>query len=53
MAWKNENFINADAATIVQRLYQIKAEQDGRDDVTVIARAVPRKDESDSKEKAV
>lgn len=38
--WR-ENFINANPATIMQRLYQIKAEQDGRD-VVVIAHAVRR-----------
>ena len=38
--WR-ENFINANPATIMQRLYQIKAEQDGRD-VVIIAHAVRR-----------
>lgn len=41
-----ENLINVNVATIIQRLYQIKAEQDGRD-VTVIAHAVAKKDEKD------
>lgn len=41
-----KNFINVNVATIVQRLYQIKAEQDGRD-VTVIAHAVPKDDSRD------
>lgn len=34
-------FFNADPAAIMQKLYQIKAEQDGRD-VTIVARAVKR-----------
>lgn len=38
--WR-DNFINANPATIMQRLYQIKAEQDGRD-VVIIAHAVRR-----------
>ena len=38
--WR-DNFINVNPATIMQRLYQIKAEQDGRD-VIVIAHAVRR-----------
>ncbi len=40
--WR-DNFINANPATIMQRLYQIKAEQDGRD-VVIIAHAEQRKD---------
>ena len=40
--WR-ENFINANPATIMQRLYQLKAEQDGRD-VVVIAHAERRAD---------
>lgn len=36
-----ERLINANPALIVQKLYQIKAEQDGRD-VTIVARAVKR-----------
>ena len=40
--WR-ENFINANPATIMQRLYQIKAEQDG-EDVTIIAHAKKRED---------
>lgn len=43
--WK-DNFINANPATIMQRLYQIKAEQDG-EDVTVIVHAKKRADLSD------
>ena len=38
--WKT-HFINANPATIMQRLYQIKAEQDGRD-VVIVAHAVKR-----------
>lgn len=34
-------FFNANPAAIMQKLYQIKAEQDGRD-VTIVARAVKR-----------
>lgn len=34
-------FFNADPAAIMQKLYQIKAEQDGRD-VTIVAHAVKR-----------
>ena len=34
----NANLINANAATIMTRLYQLKAEQDAKD-VTVIAHA--------------
>ena len=41
----NANLINADAATIITRLYQIKAEQDGKD-VTVIAHAERREPSS-------
>lgn len=37
----NANLINANAATIMTRLYQIKAEQDGKD-ITVIAHAERR-----------
>lgn len=49
--WNEKNFINVNVATVMQRLYQIKAEQDGRD-VTVIAHAVPREDSrNDSAEK--
>lgn len=39
--WR-DNFTNANPATIMQRLYQIKAEQDGRD-VVIVAHAVERK----------
>ena len=35
------HFINANPATIMQRLYQIKAEQDG-EDIVIIAHAEPR-----------
>mgnify|MGYP007069874850 CR=1 FL=1 len=38
--WRT-HFVNANPATIMQRLYQIKAEQDGRD-VVVVAHAVRR-----------
>ncbi len=38
--WR-ENFVNANPATIMQRLYQLKAEQDGQD-VVIIARAEKR-----------
>ena len=38
--WRT-HFVNANPATIMQRLYQIKAEQDGRD-VVIIAHAVRR-----------
>ena len=34
----NANLINANAATIMTRLYQLKAEQDGKN-ITVIAHA--------------
>ena len=37
----NANLINANAATIMTRLYQLKAEQDGKN-ITVIARAARR-----------
>lgn len=37
----NANLINANPATIMTRLYQLKAEQDGKD-VTVIAHAERR-----------
>lgn len=37
----NANLINANAATIMTRLYQIKAEQDGKN-ITVIAHAERR-----------
>ena len=40
--WRT-HFVNANPATIMQRLYQIKAEQDGRD-VVIIAHAVRRED---------
>lgn len=40
--WRT-HFVNANPATIMQRLYQIKAEQDGRD-VVIIAHAVRRDD---------
>ena len=42
--WKT-HFINANPATIMQRLYQLKAEQDGRD-VIVVAHAVKRNEVS-------
>lgn len=41
----NANLINANPATIMTRLYQIKAEQDGKD-VTVIAHAERREPSS-------
>ena len=44
--WRT-HFINANPATIMQRLYQIKAEQDGRD-VVVIAHAERRADLPDT-----
>lgn len=37
----NANLINANAATIMTRLYQLKAEQDGKN-ITVIAHAKRR-----------
>ena len=37
----NTNLINANAATIMTRLYQLKAEQDGKN-ITVIAHAERR-----------
>lgn len=37
----NANLINANAATIMTRLYQLKAEQDGKN-ITVIAHAERR-----------
>ena len=37
----NANLINANPATIMMRLYQLKAEQDGRD-ITVVAHAERR-----------
>ena len=40
---QNPNFINANPAIIMQRLYQIKADQDG-EDVTVIVHAKKRAD---------
>lgn len=45
--WR-EHFINANPATIMQRLYQIKAQQDGKK-VTIIAHARKR----DAGEKSV
>lgn len=40
---QNPNFINANPAAIMQKLYQIKAKQDG-EDVTVIVHAKKRAD---------
>lgn len=45
--WR-DNFTNANPATIMQRLYQIKAEQDGRD-VVIVAHAVERKNLPEAK----
>jgi len=45
--WR-DNFVNANPATIMQRLYQIKAEQDGRD-VVIVAHAVERKNSPEVK----
>lgn len=41
----NANLINANAATIMTRLYQLKAEQDGKD-ITIIAHAERREPSS-------
>ena len=41
----NANLINANAATIMTRLYQLKAEQDGKD-VTIVAHAERREPSS-------
>ncbi len=41
----NANLINANAATIMTRLYQIKAEQDGKD-ITIVAHAERREPSS-------
>lgn len=38
-------FFNADPAAIMQKLYQIKAEQDGRD-VTIVAHAAVKRTEA-------
>ena len=38
---QNGKLINANPATIISRLYQIKAEQDGRD-ITIVAHAERR-----------
>lgn len=41
----NANLINANPATIMTRLYQLKAEQDGKD-VTIVAHAERREPSS-------
>ena len=41
---QNPNFINCNPLVVMQRLYEIKARQDGLDDTKVIVREISREE---------